>query len=371
MHTGCRRSLRFLISIFILLMLSLGCSMPDPKPPLPTPAPALSPAPVQSAPAPAAVPEAAPLPLSAWGVYWDSDPVIKELEILSPSLSSISAFSMLFDAQDGMYLPDQTIALIWQLQEAFGQTKEIYLTFVNDVALEDGGFSLKDVGLLERIFANDAAMDAHIADMIALTQAAGCGGIDLDYEAVKRNATLWEPYGRFIEKLYARAGEANLSLRVVLEPASLGKTAYPNGPEYVVMCYNLYGSHSGPGPKADMDFIRELAQKSSGISDIAFAFATGGFDWKNNKDAQQLTQSDAEALAKRVGATPVRDTASGAMQFTYKEDNVPHTVWYADGETLAFWIHTAREAGIMNFALWRTGGNAEEALKRVLEAAQP
>ena len=360
-----------MISILILFMLLLGCSVPEPKPQPPTPIPALSPAPVQSAPVPAAAPEAAPLPLSAWGVYWNSEPVVKELEILSPSLRSISAFSMLFDAQDGMYLPDQTIALIRQLQEAFGQTKEIYLTFVNDVALDDGGFSLKDVGLLERIFASNEAMEAHIADMIVLTQEAGCGGIELDYEAVKRNAALWEPYGRFIEKLYARAGEANLSLRVVLEPASLGKLTYPNGPEYVVMCYNLYGSHSGPGPKADANFIRELAQKSSGISDIVFAFATGGFDWDKDETARQLTQSEAEALAKRVGATPVRDTASGAMQFTYKEDNVPHTVWYADGETLAFWIHTAREAGIVNFALWRTGGNTDEALKRVLEAAQP
>ncbi len=360
-----------MISIFILSMLLLGCTAPEFITHTPAPVPALSPAPVQSAPVPEVMPEAAPLPLSAWGVYWDSEPAVKELEILSPSLNSISAFSMLFDAQDGMYLPDQTIALIRQLQESFGETKEIYLTFVNDIALEDGSFSLKDVGLLERIFASDQAMEAHIADMVALTQAAGCGGIELDYEAVKRNAALWEPYGRFIEKLYARAGEANLMLRVVLEPASLGKVAYPNGPAYVVMCYNLYGSHSGPGPKADADFIRGLAQKSSGISNTVFAFATGGFDWDKVETARQLTQSEAEALAKRVGATTARDAASGAMQFTYKENNAPHTVWYADGETLALWMHTAREAGITDFALWRTGGNTEDALKHVLEAAQP
>ena len=32
---------------------------------------------------------------------------------------------------------------------------------------------------------------------------------------------------------------------------------YSVGPEYMVMLYNLYGLHSGPGPKADGPFIEK------------------------------------------------------------------------------------------------------------------
>lgn len=361
-----RKAISFVSSILLAALL-LGCTAQEPVPEA-TPLPSLSPSPAAEPTPESAVKEPS---LSAWAVYWDTERVSEELTLLSPELNSISVFSTLFHADDTLYVPDQTTALLTSIQDQFGAKQDIYLTFVNDIALSDGSFSLKDVALLERLFESEGRMDAHIQEMIALTKSAGCDGIELDYEAMRKNSALWEPYSTFVGRLYAAAKDSGLLCRVVLEPSALGKAEYPDGPEYVLMCYNLFGSHSGPGPKADFRFIHALADESRALSNLSFAFSTGGFDWDSNEEAAQLTEGEAAALAKTHGITPERDEESGALYFTYTaEDKTQHTVWYADGETLALWMQAAAQKGVSRFAVWRTGGNTEEALHAVVEAAQ-
>ncbi len=356
----------------LLMMLIWGCATPQAAAeatPMPTHTPTPSPAAASATPVKEPV-EIEP-PLSAWAAYWDTERVSSELSLLSPGLKSVSAFSTLFHADDTLYVPDQTAELLAMMREQFADTKDIYLTFVNDIALKDGSFSLKDVALLERLFADEARMDAHIEEMIALAKEFECDGIELDYEAMRKNSTLWKPFAAFVGRLHAATQDAGLLCRVVLEPSALGKAKYPEGPNYVLMCYNLYGSHSGPGPKADIRFIKALADESRDLSNRSFAFSTGGFDWDLNEKAAQLTEQEAAALGIAHGVAPERDEKSGALQFAYTaEDGTQHTVWYADGETLAIWMRTAAEKGVSRFSLWRTGGNTEEALRAVLDAAR-
>jgi len=363
------RTISRLISSILLAMLFFGCAAPETALTPNTPAPSPSPAPSAAVPTPA--PAAQALPLSVWAVYWDTGDVNDELSLLAPELGSVSVFSALFHPDDTPYLPDDTAALLASIQERFGAAKDIYLTFVNDLALTEGGFSLKDAALLERLFESGASMDAHIARMLALAKSAGCDGIELDYEGVRNKPALWKSYAAFIERLYRAAKDAGLLCRVVLEPSALGKAAYPKGPEYVLMCYNLYGSHSGPGPKADPEFIASLAREGRDLGDLSFAFSTGGFDWDANGEAAQLTEREAAALARAHGAAPERDAKSGALRFAYAAgDGTRHTVWYADGETLALWMRAAAEEGGSRFAVWRAGGNAEASLRAVAAAAR-
>ncbi len=357
-----------LVSSILLMMPILGCTTPEAAAettPTPTPSPAAAATPAATEPA------RKELPLSAWAVYWDTERISGELSALAPGLMSVSAFSTLFHADDSLYVPDQTAELISTIRKQFGNTKDVYLTFVNDIALPDGSFSLKDVALLERLFADEARIDAHIAEMIALAKEYRCDGIELDYEAMRKNTALWKPFAAFVGRLYAAARDEGLLCRVVLEPSALGKAKYPEGPDYVLMCYNLFGSHSGPGPKADIRFLNALADESRDLSNLSFAFSTGGFDWDVNEEAAQLTEQEAAALKIARGITPERDEKSGALHFSYTaEDGTQHTVWYADGETLAVWMRAAAKKGISRFAIWRTGGNSDEALQAVLGAAQ-
>jgi spore germination protein len=157
----------------------------------------------------------------------------------------------------------------------------------------------------------------------------------------------------------------------VLESRSpISKGDLPSGPEYVMMAYNLYGQGTDPGPKADNQFIRDLAAKMNSLKgDKCMAFATGGFDWDSNGTVQDLTESDAYDLSKNSHDLQ-RDTQSGALHFTYQAKDGIHTVWYADGETLAGWFNLSRSLGYGNVALWKMGGNRPETLQMLGQLQQ-
>ena len=89
------------------------------------------------------------------------------------------------------------------------------------------------------------------------------------------------------------------------------------------------------------------------------AFATGGCLWGDNGKRALLTEAEAKTLAITFDSKPKRDAASQCLVFTYKDSGVTYQVWYADVETINYWIGIAKEQGVNNFSLWRLGGNIE------------
>ena len=147
--------------------------------------------------------------------------------------------------------------------------------------------------------------------------------------------------------------------------------ALPVGPEYTVMCYNLYGYHSGPGPKADLDFLKTTCELYAALPVKArMAFATGGFDWHGDQ-IDALTQAQAVALLNDAQATPTRDANSAALTATFTADGETHEVWYADAQTLAAWRDACAAYGFTGFDLFRLGGNDLEDWQSVLLNAKP
>ncbi len=303
-----------------------------------------------------------------WMVYWDNETAISESSALSSVMGSISVFAAYFKQDDGIVFPQTSEDTLQAVRGAYGTSVKTYLTFVNDIKYDNGESSLKDVDLLKRLFSSSTRMNAHIDEIISLAKQKGVDGIEIDYEDIKGDDALWQLFSEFLTALKDKTSSEGLELRVVLETSALGKAAFPAGPEYVVMIYNLYGSHSDePGPKADESFILETAAKSVCLGpNVCFAFATGGFDWSSIGEITSLNEKDAIETVQATNSTPVRDKSSGALSFTYQNE-ASHTVWYADGETLCFWMDTAKTAGIKNFALWRLGGNSEKSLRVIAD----
>lgn len=75
----------------------------------------------------------------------------------------------------------------------------------------------------------------------------------MDYENLGQASSLWQKFFGFEKILYSLCQKDKLKLRVLLEP-KVPKLAFPAGPTYVVMCYNLYGYSTKAGPKADYAF---------------------------------------------------------------------------------------------------------------------
>ncbi len=311
----------------------------------------------------------APLPayenprgLSAWVVYWDKETAYEELALYGDTLEAVCYFEAYFSQSGAPVLPKELVELRRREPENAAWTS--YLTFVNDVRRPDGSFSNKDTDFLKTVFGNESAMDAHAEALCALAKDNGFEGLELDYEAIKKDGALWERLAAFTARLAERARREGLKLRVVLEPsAPFELFSQISGPNYVVMCYNLYGTHSGPGPKATLAFIADVVTRAARQlpGQIDFALAAGGFDWGGGK-AEAVTERGALSLLASFGSDEVRrDAESGCVVFTYKgADKKAREVWYADGETLAMWAYAVRTAGNYGVSLWRVGGNTDE-----------
>lgn len=300
--------------------------------------------------------------LSAWAAYWDMEGGMAEYGAMRGRLQGLSYFAASFDAQDRLVVP---LAVSEARQAALKKDDKrlAYLTIVNDAVGPKGKALDKDTAVLRRVLANTAVMDRHIAEIISLGKEGRYDGIELDYERIWKDAPDLVPkFMDFTYRLSRAAIQAGLKLRIVLEPSTPFDAGFCRGPEYVVMLYNLYGLHSGPGPKADGAFIEKIVKRMGALPDKrAVALATGGCLWEagSSKAQRFLSQKEAVALRDRHQAKERRDGDSAALIFRYRENEKEYVVWYADSETINAWITVAARQGSTAVSLWRLGGNTD------------
>ena len=294
----------------------------------------------------------------AWYVYWDAD-VWDEFSLLNEKteLSAASMFSCYFNEDGQIYMPQGFSALRDIAEELTFPV--MYLSFTNDVQHNDGHATQKDPEFLRNLCSDVDRTEKTADAMLAMTKSMGADGIEIDFENIK-DPELWTDYIQFLELIWDKAQSEGFSMRVVLGVNTpVEYLDFPLGPEYSVMCYNLYGTHSGPGPKADADFLKRITEKFSKLQHVTYALATGGFEWDDDGAVtRSLTQETAEALAEEFACKPGRDVSGGALYFTYQDNGKMFTVWYADAKTLAAWRKTILEVEPgAEFDLWRVGGN--------------
>ena len=290
---------------------------------------------------------------AAWCVYWDGDAVFASAGNLA-NYDELILFGCIYDENADLYIPEQ----LRQLYEEFpvtGEQTRLYLSFINDVMQEDGTAVQKSPEFLAQVLKDEQLGDRVIEEMVAQTKAWGLDGVELDYENIDRQENLWNEYLEFVDRLARRTEEEGLSLRVVLGAyAPVNEYSFPTAPQYVVMCYNLYGTHSAPGPKADAEFLQQMVERFDGMN-VAFALANGGFEWDDQDRAvRSLTAQSAGKLLVESGADYIREE-SGAVHFTYPAEDGTHTVWYGDKETIAKWedVLTGYSRQDIEVDLWR------------------
>lgn len=297
--------------------------------------------------------------ISTWVTYWDL-PAKTFSENMPGDIKNISYFAANFNENNKLVVPDK-------LKDFYNNTKGFnfkkYLTIVNDVIKSDGSSIQKDTEVLNPLLYDESYRGSHIDEIVNLAIDYGFEGIEIDYERLKKDMVLWENFIIFINELYSKASEKGLDLRVVLEPnIPFENLNFEKGPTYVMMCYNLHGGFSGPGEKANPEFITSLIEKMNKY-DVKkdFALATGGFDWpegasgsaNENEKVKSVTEKEAKSLIIEYNAEAIRAEESKYLYFKYKdEDNINHEVWYADNETLSYLSSFILKEGY-DVSLWR------------------
>lgn len=296
---------------------------------------------------------------SVWNAYWNLEGAEKQIEAMSERIANINYFAAYFDKDDKVFIPEETTEFYNKTKESYKEKGwQLYLTVVNDQILADGSSALKSTDLLYRLFASETAYQTHAEELLSLALAEGYDGLEIDYENLRKDEKLWELFMPFVSYLYERCKEEGLQLRIVIETNIYAdRIAWVEGPVYTVMCYNLYGSHSGPGPKADKAFLEEVMQKMQYVPGrVDYALANGGFDWCGDGTVKGITTAAAEALLESTQVAAERDSASGARYFSYTdEEGKSHEVWYADEETMETWMKWLSESGNKQFSIWRVG----------------
>ena len=302
---------------------------------------------------------------NAWVTYWDFDRGLKEAVKIQSQLNSVSYFAAAFDRNNRIMLMGPAQKFTAQKFTRYRAEIKKYLTVVNDVYKDinnPAGESIeKDTQVLFRLFETDETMRGHSQDLLARVKKHRFDGLEIDYENIWKNPQLAKKFVRFLEVLVPAAEEAKIPLRVILEPG-IPVTTYklPEGPEYVLMCYNLFGVHSvAAGPKADDRFLDKMLGKVKQLPrPHSIALATGGCVWQEGKRPCFITEQEALALQKELKVTLHRDSLSAAQYFNGK-DNAGKSVecWFADAKTIIAWKRQALDYGVDGISLWRLGGN--------------
>lgn len=278
---------------------------------------------------------AAPAKFGAWITYFDEEKGIKDYQQVKNKIDSLSLFQVNYKNGE---------PVLHQFENKI-KAKNTYLTFVNDTETIQ-----KDSQLLKQIF-ND---ESQINKMISLTKSQKCKGIELDFENFWDDKRLIKDYFTFTYRLYSACLKNDLKLRIILEPKALKYSTsedYIHGPEYVVMLYNLYGKHSGPGAKATDKWIEQIVEKMKIIpGNRGVAIATGGCVWEKD-NTRYLSEEDCYKLISKEQY--MRDSASYDLTYEGKDT----IIYVADIETINHQIELLHKNDMNNIYLWRLGGN--------------
>jgi spore germination protein YaaH len=300
--------------------------------------------------------------LFAWVAYWDLRETRSELERFVSSGGTLSFFAAYYDEYNMLFIPAEITAAYSGVKTAWPD-KPAYITVVNDVLYSDGSTSEKSKELVEELLRTTDTMRWQAAVIASMAQEYGYAGVDMDYENLYGSAKLWDKYAKFLGILQKELESRGLGLRVILEPRALDKAKWPKNLTYSVMLYNLYGNHSGPGPKASDEFIRTTLAKAKKYlgKNVNAALATGGYVWIEGMGVESVTEKEALARLRDTYVVPRRDPNSMAL---FARLSGWEGMWFADGVTLQHWAEISREEGVDSFSIWRLGGNDPASVER-------
>ena len=302
---------------------------------------------------------------NAWVTYWDFDQGLKEAVAIQTQLNSVSYFAAAFDKHNKIILMGPVAKFTGKQFARYRAEVKKYLTVVNDVYKDvhnSAGESIeKDTAVLSELFLSDESIRSHVSDLLHVVKKNGFDGLEIDYENVWKNRSVAAGYIKFLEVLVPAAEKEKMPLRVVLEPGiPVREYKLPEGPEYILMCYNLFGSHSTEaGPKADDRFLDKMLLKVKQLPrPHGVALATGGCVWQDGKRPYFVTEQEALALQKTLKVSLHRDPFSAAQHFNGRNPEGKNVeCWFADSKTIIAWKRQVLDAGVDGISLWRLGGN--------------
>jgi spore germination protein YaaH len=218
------------------------------------------------------------------------------------------------------------------------------------------------------VLGSDSARAAHVQAILDLVLSRSYDGIDIDYEAMAGADR--DRFSTFLRELSAglRAHGRLLTVAVHAKTSDTGTWSGPQAHDYAaigavadrvrVMAYDHSWSTSPAGPIAPLSWVdRVAAYAASRVhpTKVELGMHLYGYDWVGSK-GEGITYATAAARASSTGAPRVWDATAAEPSFSYTAADGPHTVYYADAQSVSARLEVVDRHGLAGAAFWRLGG---------------
>jgi spore germination protein YaaH len=272
--------------------------------------------------------------------------------------------------------PDGSIAGAVQSPQAVETARAAGMRVVPSIA--NGDFDRERVAA---VIGDPERRSAHVAEIVALVEANGFDGIDIDYESL--HAEDREDFSLFIEALSAALHAKGKYLSVTVHPKT-GEDGDWGGPQaqdwarlgaaadaFKIMVYDYHHGAGEAGPIAPLEWADAVLTYAATVvppAKTTLGVPLYGYDWTGSQ-GQSLEWRKATALAKQQDAAVQRDPASGEVFFSYGPEG-RHTVYFNDAKTLRARLDylLARHPDIAGISAWRLGGEDPATWQAVRQA---
>jgi len=346
----------------------------------------------------------APLAVSGWAPYWQTDEALASFEANADLFSDVSLVA--YSATDATTIATSDnlpATALGALRAAATAHRVPLLATIVDASTK---------GTMAAVLANPSQRAAHISTIVNLIREGNFDGVDLDYEkfAFADDRATWAAtrpnWVRFLTELGAALHPLGKQLVVSVPPSyDAGRTADSGYWVYDiaaiakvvdrirVMAYDY--STSEPGPIAPIRWVERVAAASAKLAPpdkIDLGIPAYGYDWVAGvagtcpTDQTPKRQSISTVRAQRELAaraqTPTRNTTTAELQYDYSVTltgvgangatvscTVARTVRFLDAQALHQRAYVADRQQLHGVSVWALGGD-DAATWQGLRAAQ-
>jgi len=318
--------------------------------------------------------------LGAWITYWDLERGLARLATpAGREVRDVYLFSAALASDGRVILLDDEDSIRSLVSEIEGRGSRVWLTLVNDVHPEgsDARPIQKDAAVVHRILSDPALAAVHRREILALARKLGVSGVDVDYENL--DAGDRHLFTSFIASLSSSLWNQEILLSVTAQPkAGESRSAGPGALDWPALCshvdrlqimlYNQHSAKTGPGPMATSTFITSVlrfALSECAPSRIVPVLKVSGMEWSKS-GARGLQYDECIELARRAGATIVREEKDRVPYFTYLSSDGLATVYFEDSASIQAKRELIETMGFDSIVLWSLGREDPGILLRIV-----
>jgi spore germination protein YaaH len=204
-------------------------------------------------------------------------------------------------------------------------------------------------------------------NILNLLKAYNYTGVDIDIENIP--AACRNNFTAFMSEIYSALKPLGYGVSVAVQPKTYDS---PNATwnyafdyralaEYtdfiMIMAYDEHYVGGTPGAVASINWVTSVIDYALTIvpkDKIILGMAAYGYDW-GGTTTKAYSINGCYSLANQYGVAVNFDSATKSKYFTYTVNGVSHTVWFEDGETIAYKLDLANSRDLKGIGIWRLG----------------